>query len=65
MIYLRSLDFDKFITYVLSDIEHNLILQHVLDHLVVLSLQQHQDILSCNLEIWIVRNGNFELCVFG
>lgn len=65
VVYLRSLDLDEFVTYILSDVEHDLILQHVLDHLVILRLEQHQHILSRNLEIGIVRNGDFELCVFG
>ena len=67
MIYLRPLDFDDFITHILSDIEHNVILQHVLDHLVALifqQFQQYEDVLSSNLEIGIVRNGYFELCIF-
>jgi len=38
LIDLRSFDFDQFVTHILSYVESNLVLKHVLDHLVVLCL---------------------------
>ena len=46
VVYLCSLDLDQLVADVLSNVEHDLILKHVLDHLVILSFEELQDIVS-------------------
>lgn len=63
-IYLSILDFNKFVTDVFLDVQHDFILQHVLDHLVIFGRQKPQNIFSGNVEERIIWNGDLELCVF-
>lgn len=41
--------------------EGDLILQHVLDHLVILSLKQLEDVIPCYVEVGIVGDGDLKL----
>ena len=63
-INLSIFDFDQFITNVFIDMQHDFILQHVLDHLVIFGHQELQNIISGYVKERIIRNGDLQLRVF-
>ena len=54
LVDLTTFDLDELIGHVLFDMKHDLILEHMLDHLIILGFQKLQDIISCNVEIRII-----------
>mmetsp|Transcript_12339 Transcript_12339/g.19164 ORF Transcript_12339/g.19164 Transcript_12339/m.19164 type:complete len:219 (+) Transcript_12339:2954-3610(+) len=65
LVNLGALDLDEFVTDVFADVEGDLVLQHVLDHLVVASLEQIQDVVSRDVEVGVVGDGHLEFVVLG
>jgi hypothetical protein len=58
-VHLSVLDLNKFVTNVLINMQHDLILQHVLNHLIIFCHQEFQNIISGNVEERIIGYSNF------
>jgi len=58
VIHLGSLDLDQLVTDILPNVQHDLMFEHVVHHLVVLGLKQVQDILSGDVEVRIVGDSD-------
>lgn len=64
LINLSSFDWNEFVADIFSDVELAVSLQNMCDHWVILGLKKSQQILSGEIEVRILRNGQFELLVF-
>lgn len=64
LVDLTSFNFDEFVRHILFNMKHDLILQHVLDHLIILSFQKLENIISRNIEVRIIGYGQFEFKIF-
>ena len=64
LINLSSFDWNEFVADIFSDVELAVSLQNMSDHSVILGLKKSQQILSGEIEVRILGNGQFELLVF-
>lgn len=64
-IHLGMFDRHQFVTDVFLDLQSHLNLEHVLDHHVVLGLDELVDVVSGDEEIGVIGNSHFELEVLG
>jgi len=64
MVDLSPFDLDKLVRDIFSNMQHALFSQHVLNHLIIFGFQKLEDIISCQIEVRIVGDSQFQLKIF-
>ena len=63
LVDLSILDLNHFVASVFSDVQHNFVGEHHVDHVVICGVEQEQDVITSDVEVGIFTDSDLEFSV--